>query len=616
MKYKGLRTQILAIVASLTILLLIVVNIYTYQDRRQILYNVSIEKLLVLTKITRNFEKKQLKLYKSRSNTIQYDKNIIKMILNEDVELLEQYLSKVQDTFKSATSNLNHMHIFNLKGEYIYDADKLEIGGLHAAIDNNVLQEAMKRKKFTTGYVIFNKNNYFFSIVSPIRYNKKIIAYIEFGISADNRFKIASKAGRYKYALYLHNTDTYSDKRELGNLVTSNSSIFENLQIDQEFIYEYANKNKIVSFQDKEYLFHQYDIESSFQENFAQVIMASDVTKYVKNNRSQTFLMIAISLFILFITYASIYIIVTKLINKLIEDEKELSRKHIQMQVIIDHNDNLITLFNEDTLVLANKPFVSFFSFSSLDDFKTHHKSVDELFIQTDDTFMPEEKGNNQKWIAEIKSLGDTEKVIALKHYKYGLNYFNVQVTSVPNQVNSFVVVFSNVTTIFKQSQKDQYMARHDALTAIFNRQSFNESITHDLLQQLSHSHNSSLLMFDLDLFKRVNDTYGHQVGDEVLISFSQIITKSIRANDIFARWGGEEFVLLLIGTPEDTATTIANTLREKIQTSDFDKAGTITCSIGLSTYCTGDTVESWFTRVDEALYKAKENGRNRVEIL
>ncbi len=152
-------------------------------------------------------------------------------------------------------------------------------------------------------------------------------------------------------------------------------------------------------------------------------------------------------------------------------------------------------------------------------------------------------------------------------------------------------------------------MAHHDQLTGIYNRQSFNELI-------LEHMHkDTALLLFDLDFFKKVNDTYGHQVGDEVLKTFVKRISAKIRKGDIFARWGGEEFVLVLRDTPYARVLRIADELRETIEVTPFEQAGTITCSIGVSFYQEGESQESWFERVDQALYKAKENGRNRVEV-
>jgi len=617
MKYKHLRTQVLAIVMTLTILLLVVVNVYNYQDRRKILYDVSIEKLLVLTKIMRSYSKKQLKLYKTRIDTIQKDPNVLHLIKKNDREKLKKYLDSFNKTYQEATPDLTHFHIFAPNGEYLYDANKHTPLLIRNALQyNKVLQQSMLNESFTTGYVIFNKDYYYYSLIAPIKYDNKIIAYVEFGLKADNTYKISSKAGRYKYVLYLNDETHETQERQLGTPVVSNTKMFQDLNMTQKFIYEYANQNKILHYKNKYYLLHQYDIETPFQKNFAQIILANDITKYVQENKEKAFYTFLTSLATLFFIFLTIYIIMTKLIKKLLKDEAALEEQREQVQIIIDHNDNFITLIQHGKLILANKPFLNYFDVENFEDFNNKHNSISELFVDTDGVYTPSDTTDNAIWIEEIKSLEENKRVIAFKHYRYGLNFFNIQINTVPHQENSFVVVFSNVTSIFKKSQQDKYMARHDTLTGVYNRQSFNESIYQDILYQEHTTHASSLLLFDLDYFKKVNDTYGHQFGDEVLRVFANTISHSIRQNDIFARWGGEEFVLLIIGTTEDMALCIAEKLREQIASLEFKEMGSITCSIGLSQYKDGDTPESWLSRVDEALYKAKEQGRNRVEVI
>jgi len=616
MKYKKLRTQILSIIISMTILLLAVVNIYNYYDRKEILYNISIEKLLILAKVIRNFEKEQLILYKGRSQGIQDNQSLMDAITQKDSQKISENFNHIFSKFKNETPKLMHMHIYNTDTSLLYAHKLKEAKQLLHAETNEVLKEAFKKKKIVKGYVVIENKTFFYSIVYPLRKNGEIVAYLEYGIKPDNIFKIASKAGRYKYALYLHTNHETGLHRDLGIPVAENSHIFEKLNIDQAFVYKYANKNKLVKYNNKYYLFHQYDIETRFQKDFAQVIMASNVTRYIEENQHKTFITILLSLLALSVIYISVYLILSKLINKLIKDEQELLVQQEQMQIVIDNNDSLILMLQKYKPILANRTFLSFFNYKTIEEFTKEHPSLADLFIDDTELFTSSQNMSNEEWIMQLNKINDKEKVIGFRHYKYGIHYFSVQITPVPHEKNSFVIVFNNITKIFKQSQKDQYMARHDPLTGLYNRQSFNESISLDLAEQLTHPHNSSLLMFDLDFFKRVNDTYGHQVGDEVLIQFSKIISDHIRSNDIFARWGGEEFVLLLIGIPEDVAFKIANNLREHIALAYFEKVGHITCSVGLSSYKDDPSVEEWLQRVDEALYKAKANGRNRVEVI
>ncbi len=124
------------------------------------------------------------------------------------------------------------------------------------------------------------------------------------------------------------------------------------------------------------------------------------------------------------------------------------------------------------------------------------------------------------------------------------------------------------------------------------------------------------MAIIDIDKFKDFNDTYGHLIGDEVLIMMAQSVNDSVRGTDTFARWGGEEFLILFKDTSIENAKMVSEKLRNKIEKLQHPTAGSITASFGLTQYIDGDTTKSMFKRCDDALYKAKEDGRNRVEVL
>jgi diguanylate cyclase (GGDEF)-like protein len=117
----------------------------------------------------------------------------------------------------------------------------------------------------------------------------------------------------------------------------------------------------------------------------------------------------------------------------------------------------------------------------------------------------------------------------------------------------------------------------------------------------------------DIDYFKSFNDTYGHLIGDEVLILLAQHINTIVRDTDTFARWGGEEFVILLPNTSLENSINLLNKIRESISQIEHKIAGSITASFGVTSYQDGDDIESLFKRCDDALYDAKESGRNKV---
>lgn len=166
-----------------------------------------------------------------------------------------------------------------------------------------------------------------------------------------------------------------------------------------------------------------------------------------------------------------------------------------------------------------------------------------------------------------------------------------------------------------KEAEKSRHLALKDALTGIWNRQALNEMMEkeHDRWQRYQRP--LSIVIWDVDFFKRVNDNYGHDAGDKVLKTIARIFQQATRDADFIARFGGEEFVGVFPETRLEDALALANKIRKKIATSKFhyeQKPVPITASAGLATFSPGDSIEDVFKRADKALYQAKETGRNR----
>lgn len=160
-----------------------------------------------------------------------------------------------------------------------------------------------------------------------------------------------------------------------------------------------------------------------------------------------------------------------------------------------------------------------------------------------------------------------------------------------------------------------QLQANTDPLTGLFNRLKFNEALGSELARSQRHRTPLSLMLYDVDHFKAINDSHGHQVGDAVLIEISQWVLQRIRPSDLLARWGGEEFIILAPGSDGPMAYQAAERLRIAMQQAAFGRVGTLSCSFGVSHYRDGDTAETMLARADAALYRAKVGGRNRVEL-
>lgn len=179
--------------------------------------------------------------------------------------------------------------------------------------------------------------------------------------------------------------------------------------------------------------------------------------------------------------------------------------------------------------------------------------------------------------------------------------------------ITNFVSTGKDVTERILLEKKLEQLASTDKLTELANRMKFDEVIQQCVDRAKRYNRSLSLILFDIDNFKKINDVYGHVIGDEVLKKIAKIGQKNVRKSDLIARWGGEEFMVIQPDIPESEAFILANRLREEIESYTFDDIGNITASFGVTTFRKSDSIDSFLTRVDEALYTAKKTGKNRI---
>ncbi len=175
-------------------------------------------------------------------------------------------------------------------------------------------------------------------------------------------------------------------------------------------------------------------------------------------------------------------------------------------------------------------------------------------------------------------------------------------------------LVAERTVDLEKKSKELERLATTDALTGLLNRRSFSDRATNGLKEAQRYGHACSLVLLDIDHFKTINDRFGHSAGDAVLVAVAQRLQTQLRGTDLFGRWGGEEFTILLPHTSRQGALELCERFAESLSTGAIDTVGRITASFGVAAKKDGEDLDALLRRADQAMYAAKRAGRNRIE--
>ncbi|EMT46155.1 GGDEF domain-containing response regulator [Anoxybacillus flavithermus] len=290
--------------------------------------------------------------------------------------------------------------------------------------------------------------------------------------------------------------------------------------------------------------------------------------------------------------------------------ERELRKQKQYTRTIIDFQENLICILNTERLLDCNLSFQRFFGQERIEQLRAGRAHVCDYFVTEPGYFYV--KGE-KRWLRPLIDRTIPFFKVKMMCKDGEERVFLLKATSFPDESESYLIVFTDITALEEESKRNEFLATKDPLTKTFNRLKFDEFFTREIRRARRYKQPFSIILFDIDHFKKVNDTYGHDAGDIVLMRMCEAISNRLRDCDIFARWGGEEFIILAPATSRVGAYRLAESLRRLVETVHFPKVGHITCSFGVCEYEQGMTKEQMVKRADEALYEAKRGGRNRV---
>lgn len=304
-------------------------------------------------------------------------------------------------------------------------------------------------------------------------------------------------------------------------------------------------------------------------------------------------------------TFASIFLDVTK--EYMLDQGIEAFLKvNLELLCVANTKGEFIRVNRkfEDTLgysvnELEGKSFVSLVH---PDDLEATHRAIEQL---------KEQKSING-FINRVRCKDGMYKYLEWRSQPYG-PYIYASARDITAKREEELRLLQLTKKLQQKNAELSELAITDELTGLYNRHYIDQMMENILSRADRYHEPLSLILFDLDFFKRVNDTWGHYIGDEVLRQIAAVTKKNIRKSDIMARMGGEEFAILLQNCSIDDALTVAEKIRKLLEKTKHPIAGVVTASFGVAERRPNEAFYSWYKRVDEALYRAKEGGRNRV---
>ncbi|MBF0370267.1 MAG: diguanylate cyclase [Magnetococcales bacterium] len=299
---------------------------------------------------------------------------------------------------------------------------------------------------------------------------------------------------------------------------------------------------------------------------------------------------------------------------RLLREKRKVIQANRYTNFVLDIHPSFLMVVAGGKLEYINKAFLEFLGFSSLSDFLRSDVHIQDFLVDQEGGSLSRLKEG--EWVGYLlKSQGETP-IIYMKapgESECMVRPFAVSVNTLPDE-SRHIFSLSDIARIENQIKQLEKRAFTDSLTGACNRAKLQGNLEAEIKRSIRHGGTLSVVLFDVDHFKQINDTYGHQAGDDVLVALVSFISKKLRASDLLARWGGEEFIMVLPEVGVQDAILVSDKIRKNIENNNFPKVGRLTISFGVTQFREGDTPKSLIERADRFLYQAKNSGRNRVE--
>lgn len=600
---KNIKYKIILILSFLIVIVSSIITVYNlYHEKQEDQRRLS----EAYNQVHRTYQETlhdTIHFYSSRAEANLRSPGIIKAFKERDHNKLYELVRPRWEVMQRENPWLVVMQFHNADGTSLLRLHQPNVYGDKIADQRSMVAHAHQSAQSVSGFEE-GRQGLAFRILVPAFDKGTYVGSVEFGISAPYfTDKIRRFAG--------YDSFFFVNENALGMFgrISQSITIGDHIGVDipsglRPLIQKYAQdrpklENAVIYYANQSYEVNVLKV-GDYREKPVGAIMfirpASDFKAHVRHMIVASALIVIILILISVFIVDRIYTIVTQ----------KMSFQERYAQMILDSVPSPVIVTNGEHLIAANDAFLGYLQYPNIEAFKKEHNCVYELFEEgdTDEYLMP--MHDDQRWTEYM--IDHPLKVHKAKITFNGLTtIFEVRISVLKvNDETRYVVIFNDISMMQMQTMTD-------ALTGVPNRLHFTMVYQHAINMARRGEKPLGIIFFDIDYFKNVNDHYGHLVGDSVLKQIAALVRQRIRKSDIIARWGGEEFVLLLPDSELDEAIKVAQLLRKVIDEENFESVGNITCSFGVAVLEENEDAEHLLNRADELLYEAKANGRNRV---
>lgn len=563
------------------------------------------EQIDILHNILQNEQERKLE---ARINSILYKNNSelkFEAIKNKNYQA-------IQDSFKTdfeiATSEIEGFAIMQ-----IFDTNGISLARLHdtqnSGDDLSQFRDSVKdiiQNRKASSFFEVGKNGLAFRYISPIYDNGLIIGFIELGVKPSIIIKNIQKVFDSKMYFFIKEKFTIAHKGDkissgeykLCTLCTSNDNFITEAI---KFINLDKNNHKNLFINNNTYSIIQKPIYDALNQEIGKIVIFNDITTHTE----QLNMLIIKSITLLVVTLITTYILLNQYLTKIFKQINKKTKTLQKLNDIISKSALYTTTDLSGNITYTSEAFANLTGYSK--EFllgKNHrifrHPSMSKGFFED----MWKTIKQNKRFVGEIQN-----------YRKDGIGYWTKIVIDSMFDDNGKKIGYSSYRENITDKKELEHISSHDTLTGIYNRGAFVKQLQTQIKSSSRYKEPFGFIIFDIDHFKRINDTYGHQVGDDVLVTISNTIQDNLREDDFFARWGGEEFVIIAKYSNINSLEQLVKKIQIKLSSTSFAPVEKLTCSFGITIYKEGDNDKSIVKRADDALYLAKQNGRDRYEV-